>query len=107
MARIDKVAFSFRAPAGESLTGVLAVKLNTAGAVVRAGSAEAIGVVCLPGTIATGRPVSVLRNAEIVEFGGTTGGLYYAVGTAGSIGSTAGGTFVGVAVEADRLVVAL
>lgn len=108
MARIDKIAFSFRAIAGTALTGVKAVKIS-GGSVILAGTAvgDATGVVCVPGTIAAGRPVSVLRNAEIVEFGGSAGSAYYSVG-GGTVGLTpATGKQVGFTVEGDRLVVAL
>jgi hypothetical protein len=109
MSRIDKLAFSFRALAGTALTGIQAVKLDTAGAVVLAGTAagDAIGVTCIPGTIATGRPVSVIREGELVEFGGSAGSAYYAVG-GGTVGLTpATGVKVGFTVEGDRLIVAL
>lgn len=109
MARIDKIAFSFRALAGTALTGVKAVTLNTGGSVILAGTAvgDAKGVVCVPGTIAAGRPVSVLRNAEIVEFAGSAGSLYYSTG-AGAVGLTpTTGVNVGFTVEGDRLIVAL
>jgi len=108
MARIDKIAFSFRAIAGTALTGVQAVKIS-GGSVILAGTAvnDAQGVTCVPGTIAAGRPVSVLRDAEIVEFAGSAGSLYFAIG-GGSVGLTpATGKQVGFTVEGDRLVVAL
>jgi hypothetical protein len=108
MARIDKIAFSFRAPAGTALTGVQAVKIS-GGSVVLAGTAvnDAQGVTCVAGTISAGRPVSVLRNAEIVEFAGSAGSAYFAVG-GGTVGLTpATGKQVGFTVEGDRLIVAL
>jgi len=108
MPRIDKIAFSFRAIAGANLTGLQAVKL-TGGSVTLAGTAvgDAIGVTCVPGTIAAGRPVSVLRDAEIVELAGCAGQAYFSVG-GGRVGLTpTTGTKVGFAVEADRLVVCL
>lgn len=104
MARIDKVTHSFRVPAGTALTGVQAVKL-TGGSAVPSGSADAVGVTCYPGTIAAGRICSVLTRAEIVEFGGSAGSLYYAE-AGGTVGLTAGGTLVGpVADSGDRLIV--
>jgi hypothetical protein len=109
MSRIDKVNFSFRALAGTILTGVQAVKLDTAGAVVLAGTAvgDAWGVTCVAGTILSGRPVSVLRNAEIVEFAGSAGSKYYAIG-GGSVGLTPEtGVQVGFTVEGDRLIVSM
>lgn len=108
MARIDKIAFSFRAIAGTALTGTRAVTLGAGGSVIFAGTAVggALGVVCVPGTIAAGRPVSVLRNAEIVEFAGSAGSPYYSQAN-GTIGLTATGAQVGFTVEGDRLIVAL
>ena len=105
MSRIDKISFSFRAPAGTALPGgtVTPVKLNAGGSVIPSGSADPIGVVCPGGTIAAGRVISVLREAEVVEFGGTVSGTYYA--GAGVMTTTAGGTQIGHTVEADRLVV--
>lgn len=106
MARIDKLSFSFRCLAGTALHGVQAVKINSGGSVVLAGSADPVGVTCIPGTIAAGRPVSVIRSGELVEFGGSVGSAYYATG-GGTVGLTAGGTAVGFTVEGDRLVIAL
>jgi hypothetical protein len=105
MARIDKIAFSFRALAGSALTGLKAVKIS-GGSATLAGTGDPVGVVCIPGTIAAGRPVSVLRNAEIVEFAGTAGQNIYAQ-AGGLVGSTAGGVALGFTVEGDRLIVAL
>jgi hypothetical protein len=108
MPRIDKIAFSFRAIAGTALTGLQAVKIS-GGSVILAGTAvgDAIGVTCVPGTIAAGRPVSVLRDAEIVEMAGSAGSAYYSVG-GGTVGLTpTTGVKVGFTVEGDRLVVAL
>lgn len=108
--RIDKIAFSFRAPAGTVLPGsvVTGVMLNAGGSVVPSGTAAgqgAVGVVCPGGTISAGDIVSVLRNAEIVDFGGTVSGTYYA-GTAATVATTStNGTLVGHTVEADRLIV--
>lgn len=109
MPRIDKVTFSFRAIAGTVLTGVQAVKVGTGGSVVLAGTAagDATGVTCVAGTITAGRPVSVLRDAEIVEFAGSAGSPYYSVG-GGTVGLTpATGVKVGFTCEGDRLIVAL
>lgn len=108
MPRIDKLAFSFRAIAGTALTGVQAVKLNGVGQVITAGTAagDAIGVTCVPGTIASGLPVSVIRDGEIVEFGGSAGSAYWA-GANGVVQLTATGQKVGFTVEGARLVVAL
>jgi len=108
MARIDKVTFSFRAIAGTALTGVQAVKVNASGQVVLAGTAagDAWGVTVVAGTITSGRPVSVFRAAEVVEFAGSAGSPYYAIG-GGSVGLTSGGVQVGFTVEADRLVIAM
>jgi hypothetical protein len=103
MARFDKLTFSFRAIAGTALTGVQAVALSAAGQVIAAGTGNVVGVTCIPGTIVSGRPVSVLRDGEIVEFGGTPATTYNATG-GGTVG-TGAGTKVGFTVEADRLVV--
>lgn len=105
MPRIDKIAFSFRAIAGTALTGLQAVALAAGGQVVAAGTGNVVGVTCIPGTIASGRPVSVIRNGEIVEMAGSAGQVYNSAG-AGSVGLGAG-TKVGFTVEADRLIVAL
>jgi hypothetical protein len=107
VARIDKIDFSFRAIAGTVLTGVQAVKVGTGGSIVLAGTAvgDAIGVTCVAGTITAGRPVSVLKDAEIVEFGGSAGSAYYSVG-GGTVGLTpTTGVKVGHTVEGGRLVV--
>ena len=109
MARIDKVGFSFRAIAGTVLVGVQAVKIGTGGSIILAGTAvgDAIGVTFVAGTITAGQPVSVLVKGEIVEFGGSAGSPYYAIG-GGSVGLTpATGTKVGHTVEGNRLVVSL
>lgn len=106
MARIDKAWIMVRAIAGTALTGVLGVKLNAGGSVVPAGTADAIGVVCYPGTIAAGRPCAFMTRGEIVEFGGTAGTPYYAAPAGGTMTTTAtNGTRVGTTIEADRLVV--
>jgi len=109
MARIDKAHFVFRGTAGTALTGIIGVTVNTGGSVVPAGSANARGIVVLPGTIAAGRVVGVLRHGEVVEFGGTAGTKYYAALTTGSIGTAAAAdsTFVGFTVEGDRLIVTM
>lgn len=106
MARIDKVVQVVRAPAGTALTGVQAVKINSGGSVIPAGTADAIGVTCIPGTIAAGRPCSVLTRGEIVEFGGSAGSVYYSNG-GGTVGLTSAPSVVGFTVEGDRLVVAM
>ena len=106
MARIDKVVQLVRAPAGQALSGVLGVTVNAGGSVVPAATG-AKGVVCIPGTIATGRPVGILVRGEIVEFGGLAGSVYYS-GAAGALGTaSAGGQLVGFTVEADRLIVTM
>ena len=109
MARIDKAWFVVRAIAGTALTGLVGVKLNAGGSVIPAGTAanDAIGVVCIPGTIAAGYPCSILREGEIVEFSGAAATTYYSTGAAGSIGTATTGTKIGFTVEASRLVVHL
>jgi len=110
--RIDKIAFSFRAPAGTALPGgvVTGVMLNAGGSVIPSGTAAgngAVGVVCPGGTIAAGRIISVLVKGEIVDFGGTVSGTYYA-GTAATVDTTStNGVAVGFTVEADRLIVSM
>lgn len=105
MARIDKVVQIVRAPAGTALTGLLGVKLNAGGSVIPSGSADALGVVCVNGTIAAGRIVGILTQGEIVEFGGSVATKYYAP-TGGTLGTaSADATLVGWTVEGDRLVV--
>lgn len=104
IARIDKVVQIVRATAGTTLTGLLGVTVNAGGSVVPSGAADADGVVCLPGTIAAGKPVGVLVAGEIVEFGGVAGTDYYA-GAAGAVTTTATGRRIGFTVEGDRLVV--
>lgn len=104
MARIDKVWQIARATAGTTLTGLLGVIVNSGGSVVPSGTADADGVVCLPGTIAAGQPVGVLLHGEIVEFGGDAGTEYFA-GAAGAITTTNTGAKVGFTVEGDRLIV--
>lgn len=104
MARIDKSNFLVRGTAGTVLTGLHPVKKDAGGSIVYSGSADAIGVVCLPGTIAAGHAVGVLKKGEITEYGGSAGADYYALG-GGSIGTAVGGTKVGFTLEADRLIV--
>lgn len=108
MARIDKVTQIVRAIAGTALSGLLGVVINPGGSAVPAGTAAgsaAIGVVCLGGTVAAGKPVGILTAGEIVEFGGSAGSTYYA-GTNGTVSLTAtNATRVGWTVEGDRLVV--
>jgi hypothetical protein len=86
------------------------VYLNAGGSVIPSGTAAgqgAVGVICVPGTIVAGDIVSVLRHGEIVEFGGTVSGTYYA-GTGGVLSTTTtNATQVGFTVEADRLIVAM
>lgn len=114
MARIDKVTQIARAPAGTALSSVgfspavVAVKLNSGGSVVPAGTADAIGVVVLPGTIAAGHVVGVLLRGEVVEFGGSAGKAYFSQAN-GSVGTAnpSTDTVVGFTVEADRLVVTM
>lgn len=110
MARYDKMHMVVRAIAGTALTGVKGVRFDANGEVVYAGTAAgqtAIGVVCLPGTIAAGDPVGVLVRGEIVEFGGSAGSVYYA-GSNGTISTdSTSATQVGVTVEGNRLVVLL
>lgn len=106
MARIDKAHIVVRAPAGTALTGTRAVKLNSGGSIIYSGSNDAVGVICIPGTIEAGRAASFLRAGEIVEYGGGAGSLIYALAS-GSIGTTSGGTQLGFTVEGDRFVVAM
>lgn len=110
MARIDKVVQVVRATAGTALTGVLGVRINSGGSVVPSGTAAgegAFGVVCLPGTIAAGKPVGVIKRGELVEFGGSAGSPYYA-GVDGSVSlTTTNATKVGTTIEGDRLVIEL
>lgn len=107
MARIDKVTMVVRGTAGTALTGLLGVTVNSGGSVVPSGSANAVGVVCLPGTIAAGRVVDILCSGEIVEYGGSAGATVYAGSNSGSLAnSTAtGSTKIGWTVEGGRLVV--
>jgi hypothetical protein len=108
LARIDKAWFVVRGIAGTALTGCIGVVFSTGGSVVPAGTTAALvadGVVCIPGTITAGNPVGVLKEGEIVEFGGAASTAYYA-GSNGSISTTAtNSTKIGKTVEGDRLVV--
>lgn len=108
MARIDKVTMIVRATAGTALTGVLGVRVGAGGSIFPSGTAagdQAFGVVCLPGTIAAGSPVGVLKAGEIVEFGGTAAGTYYA-GANGSVSTTSTNSAkVGQTLDGTRLVV--
>ena len=108
MARIDKAWFVVRGIAGQSLSGLLGVVFSTGGSVVVAGTTAALqadGVVCIPGTITAGNPVGVLKEGEIVEFGGSAATAYFAgsTGTLGTVGTNA--KQIGKTVEGDRLVV--
>jgi L-serine deaminase len=109
MARIDKVTQVVRATAGSAIAiaTIKGVTLNAGGSVVFCGSADAIGVICNPGTPAAGDPVGVLVRGEIVEFGGIAGVKYYAAKDTGVIGTAAAAdsTYVGTTIEAGRLVV--
>lgn len=106
-ARIDKAHVIVRGPAGTALTGLIGVTINSGGSVVPAGSANAIGVVCLPGTIAAGRTVGFMTRGEIIGFGGSAGQSVFAGSNAGSLSATTatGSTKVGYCVEGDRFVV--
>ena len=110
MARIDKAWVVVRGIAGTALTGFIGVYFGAGGSVLPAGTgagSAADGVVVLPGTIAAGRPVGVLKQGEVVEFGGSAGSIYYA-GVAGSISATStNATKVGKTVEGDRIVISL
>lgn len=112
MARIDQLKSSFRAPAGTAIPGgvVTAVMLNAGGSVVPSGTAAgqgAVGVCCPGGTIASGEIISVIRDGEIVEFGGTVSGTFYG-GVSGSVSVTStNATKVGYTVEASRLIVTM
>jgi len=107
MARIDKIMVSHRATAGASLTGVMGVKVNAGGSVVACGVSDALAVVCVQGTIAAGKPVSMLKRAELVEFGGVAGSPYYAA-SGGALGTAAASaTLVGFTIEGDRLVISM
>jgi hypothetical protein len=110
MAHIDKAWMVVRGIAGTALTGLIGVYFGAGGSVLPAGTgagSAADGVVCLPGTIAAGRPVGVLQRGEIVEFGGSAGSPYYS-GVAGSISlTTTNATQVGKTVEGDRLIVTM
>lgn len=111
MARYDKVHMLVRAPAGTALAtagAVSAVKLNAGGSVVLAGTADALGVIIVPGTVAAGHVVGILLRGEVVEFGGSAGKGYYAQagGTVGTANPTTD-TSIGFTVEADRLVVTM
>ena len=107
MARIDKVTQIVRAPAGTALTGLVGVKLNAGGSVVPAGTSDALGVVCVNGTIAASRIVGILLRGEVVEMGGSIATSYYAA-PGGAVGTAAAnGTLVGFTVEGDRLVVTM
>ncbi len=103
MARIDKVSMIVRAIAGTVLSGVQAVAMDAGGSAILAGTANAVGVTCVAGTISAGKPVGILVAGEIVEFGGSAGGSYFSAG-GGTVGTT-GSTKVGFTVEASRLVV--
>lgn len=111
MARYDKVHMIVRAPAGTALaTGgsVQSVMLNAGGSVVPSGTADALGVIVVPGTVTAGHVIGVLLRGEIVEFGGSVGKNYYA-GAGGTIGTAnpTTNTKVGFTVEATRLVVTM
>lgn len=110
MARIDKAWIMVRATAGTALTGLLGVRVGSGGSIFPSGTAlvdRAFGVVCLPGTIAAGEPVGVMKRGEIVEFGGSAGSVYYA-GANGSVSLTSTDSQkVGTTIEGSRLVVEL
>ncbi len=111
MARYDKVHMIVRAPAGTALaTGgsVISVGLNAGGSVVPSGTADALGVVVVPGSVGAGHVIGVLLRGEIVEFGGSVAKNYYA-GAGGTIGTAGVGTNskVGFTVEGDRLIVTM
>jgi hypothetical protein len=108
MARIDKAWIVVRGIAGTALTGCIGVYFAGSGSVLPAGTgagSAADGVVCIPGTVAAGRPVGVLQRGEIVEFGGSVGSPYYS-GVGGTLSlTTTNATLVGKTVEGDRLIV--
>jgi hypothetical protein len=90
----------------------IGVGLDVNGLVVPgAGQTGVIGITIrntsrYPGNKAGDR-VDVFNHAELAEFGGVAGTLYYADNTTGALGTTGGTgkTLVGHTMEADRLVV--
>jgi hypothetical protein len=112
MARIDKydpVDGGFRAPLAGAWAGQAApigVGLDVNGRVVPgAGQTGIVGVLCKPDAAAAGSVVDIARDAELVEFNGVPGTVYYAADADGAISTTDTGTVVGFTVEASRLIV--
>lgn len=112
MARYDKydpVDGGFRALLAANWTGSdtpFGVGLDVDGHVVKgAGVTGVVGVLIKTGDALAGQPVDIMRDGEIVEFGGDPATLYYAhVGT-GVISDTVSVAPVGFTVEDTRLIV--
>jgi hypothetical protein len=116
MARYDKVdpnVGGFRAAlaadwSGSDLNKVVGVSLNASGAVVKGtgGQSGFAGVLVLNGARVAGTVVDVMKLGEIVELTGTVAGTkYYAAADGSGLNTTNTNPYVGVTVEADRLVV--
>lgn len=118
MARTDLVRFnplqgSFAARAAQVFDGTgipIGVGLDADGGVVAgAGNTGILGVI-VPGPTALHDTLMVMREGELVEFGGLAGTVYTADDVTGAIDATppgAGRTRIGHTVTADRLVVAV
>lgn len=116
MARYDKydpISGGFRAKTGESIAAgyVGGVRLNASGEIIKSGGTDGIdGVLCnsdLVNAIPIGTYVDVMTSGEIVELAGLAAGTdYFAVITTGALSPTlTAQPFIGVTVEADRLIV--
>lgn len=116
MARYDKYeprGGGFRAKLAAAMSTsanigkVLAVSLDGNGRVVigTAGASGFVGVVVFNGLRAAGDVVDVMNDGEIVEMTGTAAGTKYYAAADGTLNTTNTNPYVGVTVEASRLVV--
>ena len=113
MPRFDKVepkGGSFRAPLNFAIAAVdvgvvVGVGLDTNGRVVKgSGNTGVVGVICPSNVMASGEPIDVMTDGEIVDTTLTAGTVYYS-DAAGVISTTNTGTQVGFTYQTWRLVV--
>lgn len=110
--KYDPVDGGFRAPLAADRSGsetAIGVGLDVNGRVVPgAGNTGIVGVLINTRDMKAGDIVDVMRDGEIVEFGGDPGTVYTAAEADGVISDDAVGTgqvSIGFTVEGDRLIV--
>lgn len=114
MARVDKTESAVgvvRAPLAGAWTGSATPKgfgIDANGrAVPGEGQSGVLGVVCQPKSKNAGDIIDIIKLGDLLEFAGVAGTKYYAAAADGVISTTNTGKFVGVTVEATRLVITM